>query len=276
MSAVASITRFDCSGLAEDAAGTAELIEAAADFFVRDGYAILDNVLPRDKVEALRRAFSEHYAWQLENEEGKDALEVGERRHMFSIRFDDRFADHRVFANPFVVALVRKVLEPKAILEAYGCILSLPGAPQQHRHHDGPHLFGTRLSAMLPAYALTVAIPLVDMNENHGSTMLLPGSHRWTEIREGAATVLPVVPQGSCVLWDYRLRHFGTENRSQVARPMLYCTFARPWYKDPVNFRDTPRMRRLDFSPSFVESLPEDIRGLVGHALETTPADGQA
>ena len=88
---------------------------------------------------------------------------------------------------------MRTVLEATAILEAYGCILSLPGAPAQHEHYDGTHLFGTRLSAMLPPFALTCAFPLIDMDETQGTTLIRPGSHRWQGKPAEMPALVPVV-----------------------------------------------------------------------------------
>ncbi len=270
------MTRFDCSGISAGSFASSGQLEAAADFFIKQGYVILDSVLPRHRVDALYRAFVADYAPFLEEKATGPSLQVSGKRRMIALRFAGPFADPEVFANACVMALVRKLLEPTAILEAYGCILSLPGASAQHEHHDGPHLFGSVLSAMLPPYALTCALPLIEMNEALGSTMLLPGSHRWQQRPAEAETLLPVVPPGSCVLWDYRLRHFGTENRSTTARPLLYGTYARPWYRDPVNFRETPDLQRLDLPSGFVQTLPEDIRGLLQHAAEAAPGDRRA
>ena len=267
------MSRFDCSGISAESFASSGQLEAAAGVFIKEGYVILDNVLPRPAVEALHREFLAEYGARLKEEETEQSRAVSNRRYMMPVRFAGGFADPAVFANPVVLALIRKLLEPTAILEAYGCFVSLPGAAKQREHYDGPHLFGTRLSALLPPYALTFALPLVDMDEVQGSTMLMPGSHRWNGFVENADSFLPKVPQGSCALWDYRLYHYGTENRSDRPRPMLYCTYARPWYKDPVNFREIPRMKRLDCSPAFIAGLPDDVRSLLEHALGTVALD---
>lgn len=266
------MNRFDCNGISADPTASPGQLDAAADFFIREGYVVLDHVLPQQAVVGLNRAFLADYAPYLRDGSAGPSVRVSAGRAMLAMRFAGPFADPSVFAPPAVLALVRKLLEASAILEAYGCFLSMPGAAAQDEHYDGPHLFGSRLSAMLPPYALTYALPLVGMNAEHGSTMLLPGSHRWQEPRPDAPRLLPVVPQGSCVLWDYRLRHYGTENRSSTPRPLVYCTYARPWYRDPVNFRETPDLKRLDLPPGFVDTLPEDLRRLLGHAREAGPS----
>ena len=181
---------------------------------------------------------------------------------MIALRLTGGFGDPIVFANPYVVALVREILEPTAILEAYGAVVSLTGALAQPDHHDAPHLYGSDISALLPAHALTFALPLIEMNEIHGTTSLLPGSHRWRTVNAAGERIEPVIPIGSCMLWDFRLLHAGTANISTRPRPMVYCTYARPWYRDPVNFRKK-KMRRVDFEPAFLETLSEDTRKLI-------------
>ena len=44
--------------------------------------------------------------------------------------------------------------------------------------------------------------------------------------------------RGSVVLFDVRLRHRGTANRSKKRRSILYMGYTRGWYKDSVNFKD--------------------------------------
>lgn len=259
--------RIDCRGVPTEDLAASEQIRAAADCFTRHGYAILDNVVAKEKIERLHREFLDGYSRFLKDEETDEVRQVGYQRYMLSLKMSGGFADPDIFANPYVVALVRQVLEASAILEAFGLVVSLPGAPAQVSHFDGPHLFASELSVMLPAYALTFALPLIEMNEHHGTTSLSPGSHRWRREQENqdGLEISPLVPTGSCLFWDFRLRHRGTTNRSTTPRPMLYCTYSRPWYKDPVNFLGGKQMRRVDVDPSFVAALPESTRHLFAH-----------
>jgi ectoine hydroxylase-related dioxygenase (phytanoyl-CoA dioxygenase family) len=254
--------RIDCRGLSTDALAASDQIRAAADCFVKYGYAILDHVVPEEKIRALNLEFVEDYRRYLRDEETDDVKKVGPQRYMVALRMSGGFGDTAIFANPYVVALVREVLESTAVLEAYGAVVSLPGAPAQPDHFDAPHLYGAELSALLPAHALTFALPLIEMNETHGTTALWPGSHRWRNKNETGERIDPVVPVGSCMLWDFRLVHTGTANSSAQPRPMVYCTYARPWYRDPVNFRKK-KMHRVDFDAAFLETLPEDARRLI-------------
>ena len=122
------------------------------------------------------------------------------------------------------------------------------------------------LSAMLPAYALTAGLPLIEMNDLHGTTAIRPGSHRRPAGTAGGdEEIRPVVPPGSCMMWDFRTRHRGTPNASAVPRPMLYCTYSRPWFRDPVNFQGKKQLRRLEVDDAFRAGLPADVRALLDH-----------
>jgi Phytanoyl-CoA dioxygenase (PhyH) len=257
--------RIDCRGLPTDSLSGSQPIRDAIDCFVKHGYAILDNVMPEEKIRALNLEFLQSYAHLLHNKETDDSKAVGPSRYMMPLRFTGGFGDPQIFANPYVLAVVREVLEEAAILEAYGAIVSLAGATAQPPHTDGPHLFGARIAAMLPAHALTMALPLVEMNEHRGTTSFWPGSHRWLVRNEQAEQIQPTIPVGSCMLWDFRLFHRGTENVSTGTRPMAYCTYSKSWYRDPVNFYNKRTMKRLMFDKGFLETLPEDARTLLSH-----------
>lgn len=257
--------RIDCRDVSTEGLASSDKIRAAADCFVKHGYAILDHVVPEEKVRALNIELLETYDRSLRGGDTDEVKEVGTERYMIALRLTGGFGDPLIFANPLVVAIVREILEPTAILEAYGAVVSLGGALAQPNHRDAPHLYGSEISAMLPAHALTFALPLIEMNEIHGTTKLWPGSHRWRTIDDTGEAIDPVVPVGSCMLWDFRLVHRGTANISAVPRPMVYCTYARPWYRDPVNFKKK-KMRRVDFDAAFLETLSEDTRKLIAHA----------
>lgn len=262
------MVRIDCqglsSGLSDDRLSNSEQVRQAYECLVKNGYAILDHVLPRETVDALRREFEERYAGRLAGAPGDDTLEIGDRRLLFPLPLAGGFADPLVYAHPVLVALARLALADDAIIEAYGAVVSLPGAERQHVHRDGPALFDSAISPLLPAYALTVALPLVEMNDTHGTTTLWPGSHRWPKADESAPCVSPVVPVGSCALWDFRLYHCGTPNKSTRPRPFVTATYARRWYQDPVNFEDGARPR-LAFDRDFLARVPVPARALFAH-----------
>jgi len=143
-------------------------------------------------------------------------------------------------------AMIRQVLgdvEP-AVLVYAGWIFSFPGSVDQPWHQDGRPLFATGCEH-LPCYALNVFVPL-DVDVEQGPTEFVLGSHRMSE--EDAMTLLdeekdlcaPILQVGDALCYDYRTCHRGTANLSSKTRSVLYLMFARPWYKEHVNFGDEP------------------------------------
>jgi len=260
------MTRIDCQGIPAGSFAGSQLLQEARRQFVEQGFVILDHVIAAPTVRSLREEFVRQYARYFDDREADDSLEVGERRFMVPIGLIGGFADPAVFANPYVVALVREVLDQDAILEAYGAVVSLSGSAAQPAHQDAAPLFNSALSTVLPAHALTCGIPLVEMNDLHGTTALWPQSHRsaGAPLDDVVTPERPTIPVGSCLLWDFRLFHSGTANRSAEHRPMLYATYARRWYQDPVNFRKRT-IPRLVFEPAFLEGLADDTRNLFAH-----------
>jgi hypothetical protein len=73
----------------------------------------------------------------------------------------------------------------------------------------------------------------------------------------------PVVKRRSVLLMDYRLHHGGLANRSAGPRPILSLVFARPWWRDDVNFNEQPPLlygplQRLRMPPAVRSLLPAD------------------
>ena len=85
-------------------------------------------------------------------------------------------------------------------LAAFGVVCSTPSAPAQTVHRDGGTLFGSDIDRLLPTFAITVAIPLLEMNEVNGTTALWLGSHCDVSRNSNQENINPVVREGSGML----------------------------------------------------------------------------
>lgn len=201
-----------------------------------DGALVLDHIIDPELITRARVEFLAEYAAYLNSPPPTDAFIVGDQRIQVPVRMRASFADASLFGNPFILAAVRAALEDDVIIGNYGVVASLPGAPEQHLHRDGGALFpGMPLEPLLPGWAITVAIPLLAMNAEHGSTEVHLGTHRKPEV-DASRICSPVVPEGSCLMWNYRVHHRGMQNRSDAARPLLTATYQRPWFFDDTNY----------------------------------------
>lgn len=139
----------------------------------------------------------------------------------------------RLALDPLISRLVRQLLGPKTYLEKAGMIVSHPGAAAQRWHMDTPHLFASK--AHLPPHSLTVFIALVAFTEENGPTEFRLGSHEKVNLVRPQQAVPATCEKGSLVVYDTRVMHRGGPNLSQEARPLVYLTFSRIWYRDTLN-----------------------------------------
>lgn len=221
----------------------------ARQVFASKGVVAIENAFASEFIVSLRNAFMTDYAEHLVDQVTDETLKVGDKRIIVPIEVSGLFNTPHLYANPFVFPLAQDVLGKQCILGSFGAVAALPGAADQHTHRDHPFLFQEEaIDTVMPAYAVTVIVPLIEVNEHHGTTRLWPGSHRVWQESEARQMPFedPVGRVGSCMLMDYRLLHAGTANRSDQVRPILYITYHRPWFRDYVNFQKIREIRAVD------------------------------
>jgi ectoine hydroxylase-related dioxygenase (phytanoyl-CoA dioxygenase family) len=268
----------------ERVAGTLgmETIGHASRRFRIDGALIIESIVSTAVVAEARDAFVEAYSHYLSGAKHEDALPVGKRRLSITVKLEPPFDNRELFANPYLLPILTALLDDGFVLGAFGVVCSLSSAPAQPAHCDGGVLFpNAPLNTLLPAVAITVGIPLLEMNELHGTTGLWLGTHRdatrSNTLRDAGQNntfpeegIEPVVREGSCILWDFRLVHGGTANRGPVPRPLLYMTYCRPWFVDHGNFntKANPKQKPVVAKRKFLESLSEPHQRLLVRARE--------
>jgi ectoine hydroxylase-related dioxygenase (phytanoyl-CoA dioxygenase family) len=254
----------------EHAAGTldGDTLEQASRAFRKQGALILEDVADLTLIGQAREAFWERYGSFCCDRD--DVLKVGGRRFMITLKMDPPFDDPRLFANSYLLPILGAALDEDFVIGAFGVVCSLPSAPAQQVHDDGGNLFQRPdFDRLLPAAAITVGIPLREMNAANGTTALWVGSHRDSRAVNGEA-IEPIVREGSCILWDFRLKHGGTPNNSSSPRPLLYLTYCRRWFIDHVNFNNREQNKKqkpLLASERFVNGLSAQQQRLLARAL---------
>lgn len=217
-------------------------VEKISAEFLRDGWLSLNSVIHLDALSPAQQGIHGYIAGIEERNRNGLNLKVGDKRYMESIKISPPFDDNRLFAAPKVLQILISLLGNDLVLNSYTAVISLPGSQDQHIHSDGGHLFGASIGASLPPHAITVAIPLVDIDELCGSTAIWEGSHvkGKSAMRDQNGGLLPAkapMPKlGDVYMFDYRLKHRGMANNSGFARPILYIVFSKPWWVDPKNF----------------------------------------
>jgi len=223
--------------------------------FADEGWLPINGLFAIELIDRLRAEVEGQLEQLLDDgDDQRGYLRVGNERVMLSIKLQGPFLNPQVYANPLLLMVLEQLLGADIVIDSFTCVLAMPGAAEQHLHRDHLGLFPTQtdLESNLPPYAVTVVAPLVDLTSDTGTTRLFPGTHRGGEQK---GSELPYADRGNCFLFDYRLLHQGTANQSAAARPVLYVTYARPWFIDLDNFRGQPRIR---IEPDDLRQIPPE------------------
>jgi hypothetical protein len=212
----------------------------------------------------------------------------GEGRFQITPRMSGAFAAPGIFASPLLRRVLALMIGDDLQLSSFTLVVSHPGASLQGVHRDSVHLFAEPgVAASLPAHAVNVVVPLIDVDLATGPTGVWPGSHAWAEdSRAQPETMAACVMQRSdCMLVDYRTLHTGLPNLSSHARPILYMVYARSWFFDDANHFGTTAVdlsleehRRLPASahPLLIRTLSQVMRSQPPRELARSTNDLRA
>lgn len=234
--------------------------------FQRHGTLMVKNAIPRDLLASCHREFFGLYDKYLHQQRHDDALRVGDKRFMISLKFSGSFAEPALFASPLVLPILNRLLGKEAILGSLTAVASLPGSANQRMHKDNSALFKDHPDMPTPSFSIAMIVPLVPLNSTIGATRVVKGSHR---VNSKPASDMdhqdPVVDLGSCFLMDCRLSHRGMANNSDQVRPIISMVYQRPWYRDYLNFK---KQKPMDIDADRLNDVPAKLQHLVSWAVD--------
>jgi len=242
----------------------------------RDGAVALKNLFPLSLLKRLRQdVVRRHESGELRRR--GLVRDIG-GRYAALLPFSGPFLDPRFYANGRLQGMMAALLGSDYCIGSLEAVVSLPGSSPQHQHIDGPVRFdrvvGKRKKAFagdlsgLPPYAVTLCVPLCDVDEDNGPTVLWPGSHK-TALLAKPPSEAAVARRcraaamtgkfGQAFLFDYRIFHRGTPNFSREPRAILMFVFTRGWYRDPNLAEVYPS---VVIAKRDLARVPESRRGL--------------
>ncbi|MDN3638485.1 phytanoyl-CoA dioxygenase family protein [Simiduia curdlanivorans] len=241
----------------------AEKIAQGVALFKAHGYLKVENVFDPVTMEAWQRHYRVRYRDQLVGTSQED------KRPLYTVDIEGPFNSVKLYANPKVFPIVKAILGDNCILGALSTVISFPGAPDQFVHRDSQAIFTEDYSVdvTIPAYAMTMLVPLVDCTLETGCTKVRPGTHLLTKHQElsGGEWVDPEVSVGSILLTDSRVIHRGGANKSNRVRPIVYLTYHRKWYRDFWGYEHRPP---VNVSAREFENIPQQYRPLVAWTID--------
>lgn len=227
----------------------------------KEGVVRIDNVLSSETADALREyLYALRRKSESEVEEGKiqpiqrfaDVLLKQNRCDLTVPMGDDivtKALDESLRVSP-IGAILSSIFGEDAVLHEFSCLMSDPGSQRQVIHPDTPFIEGKG------PVLYTCFIALQDVTLDMGPTVWLPRTHckeahdefQDTFASEGSESmkdalirkqpaVLGTLAKGSCGIFDSRLLHCGTANRSAngASRALFYFSFKNPEVAYPGN-----------------------------------------
>lgn len=216
----------------------------------RDGAVALANLFPMPLLKRVRSVVLRRHA---SGELHRNGLvrDIG-GRYAAVLPFEGPFLEPKFYANPILRDIMAALLGANHCIGSLETVVALPGSSQQHQHIDGPLRFDRAIGKKkqryhgdlsdLPPYAVTLCVPLCDVDEENGPTAICPGSHR-TALRARLPSESQILREfpvehmvgdfGRSFLFDYRTFHCGMPNMTREVRPILMFVFTRSWFRDP-------------------------------------------
>jgi len=223
------------------------ITQAERQFFLEQGYLLVEGVLEGDYLERIRHDFDELWARQ----EAK-----GERCHTWALLGHPTFLE--LIEHPPILDRHRAVFSRQTQLLEADFLQQKPGStfPDRHWHRD--FVFpGER------PLAINTIIVLDDMTTERGPTRIVPGSHRGEALPPKDRTGEPLegevaveCPAGSAIFINGAIWHSGARNESDGLRRGIYLWYGYWWLKRAIDVdRPVPAQALVGATPERLELL---------------------
>jgi len=248
-----------------------QLVIQAAQEFYKNGALGIKSAFSKTLIQELQAAITKQTG-STEDERIGGWQKIGPERYMSAIRIMPPFNTPEFYANPAVLAVIKALFAQTFKIDSLSAVCSYPGSGLQHIHRDHFSLFQfDNICAQLPPYAITVLIPLIDVDMDTGPTAIWEGSHRMIGVMDLmrklkskpdlTGTSYPITKMGDCYLIDYRLIHAGMPNVTSKARPVMSIVYSRNWFHDSIGYSDMdPQNVVIDRSQ--LEEIPDMYKDL--------------
>lgn len=218
-----------------------------------DGFCVVERYLDPDDVERKRADLARILDAA---PTGRNTFEGFSTQRIYALFAKTRTFDAQA-VDPLIAAVCDRVLGPGFLLSAPVGISIGPGEKAQPIHRDDgvyPIVRPHRDVVINTMWALD------DFTEANGATVVVPGSHRWTDERpdETTRTVRATMPAGSLLFFVGSVFHGGGANLTDRARLGVILEYCAGWVRPQEN-------HVLAVPKEIVATLPRDLQELLGY-----------
>ena len=241
-----AITTFDCDVAAEALVAELDL----------NGCVIVDNHIADDRMEQLNSEL-QPYLDSAPYGRTEFAGRTSRRRNGLLTKSE---TCRELAIDPLLLAVCDGVLGPHCVnyrLHVTMLVELMPGEVRQEIHRDG-EIYPVRHPT--PPMTLAAFWAYTDFTEENGSTLVAPGSHRWSHERrpQDDELVQAVMPKGSLLLYTSSVWHGSEANRSDSVRTGMGLHYSLGWLRQEEN-------QVLSSPPEIAQHFPERLQRLIGY-----------
>ena len=235
-----------------------------------DGFCVVEGVIPRDKVDAVRGSVEATVA-----ESGTKGRTTGVDANFGLISYDQSFAPY--LADSRILAVTKALFGHNVRISFTTAIFNTPGNSRGVWHADWP--FNQSNAGHIPApypdvvQHLTTIWMLSPFSTVTGGTLLVPGSHRSSNNPSGdngadATAPYPTEVQatgeaGDILMFDSRLWHATAPNMADSTRVGVAVRYAPWWLNLNILMPGSDERARMVDEPGLkqpqVPAVPADV-----------------
>jgi hypothetical protein len=229
-------------------------VDRVVELLERDGLAIVERYLTPEQV-ATKRADLQRILDEVPR--GRNEFEGFETRRIYALYAKTRVFDDEAI-DPLVTGVLDRILGDAQLSAPVGISIG-PGESAQPLHRDDGVY---PLPDPKPELVLNTMWALDDFTEANGATLVIPGSHRWTEAPpEGPGDPVPAtMPAGSVMFFLGSLLHGGGANDTDRSRLGVILHYCAAWLRPQEN-------HVLGVPREVVRELPERLQELLGYGV---------
>lgn len=229
--------------------------DALVERIERDGYAVVERLLPRDDVLEIKDALA---PWLKGEKMGRNDFEGFRSERVYAL-LAKAPCIAKIVEHPVTLAVIDRLLPPNYLLSACLAINVHPGETPQRFHTDDS---SGRLWKRPHAWCgISTIWAFDDFTADNGATEVVPGSHRWGEEDLPATEARAVkveMPAGSAVIFAGNLFHRGGANRSNGTRLAITPQYCAPWLRQLENMV-------LAVPPELARQYSDRVQSLLGY-----------
>lgn len=221
--------------------------------FHEQGYLVLPNVLPQEKVNRLNAAIDEIIAEEPESLAHNIYNSIARHDELASL------IDHEA-----ILPLIVNLLGYNIQLHISHLTVRQPNPNDVQTashsfidwHQDGPHPKFPAIAGLTATYYIKVCYILSDMSQpNRGNTKVIPGSHKKPynpnnkDVRQQLDGEVQVCGKpGDVFVFAQNLWHAGSANQSAFTRRQLFLGYSPIWMR-PIDYHQADESLLKDASP---------------------------